>query len=118
MKQRSFPKRRRSAAEIHALLKRYDQSNATQSEFARDEGMCLATLGRYLRRRESALAEGGSALSAGFVEVEADVRALAGMSPMPFRVWIGERLSVEIHPGFCSAETGRLLHLVAAMRAP
>jgi hypothetical protein len=35
-----------------------------------------------------------------------------------FRVGLGERLSVEIAPGFCSGEAGRLLYLVVAIRAP
>ena len=59
-------KRRRNPSEIQELLNRYRQSQVSQVEFVRGEGICVATLRNYIN------GEGG--LSAGvsrpFIEVE------------------------------------------------
>jgi len=103
-------RRRRSEDEIRELLERYHRSDSTQSRFARSEGICVATLARYLRKQSA------SALAAGprFVEVEG-----AGSAPGrsgSFVVRFGGVVSLEIPCGFSSSEAARLLSIVAALR--
>lgn len=45
--------RRRSAQEIKQLLEKYRASGLTQSEYCRQTGVVLSTLGRYLRCNRS-----------------------------------------------------------------
>ena len=56
MKHEPQRKRRRNGAEIEALIERYRQSGLAQAEFVRGEGICLATLSRYLRKTRAATA--------------------------------------------------------------
>ena len=45
--------RQRSAQEIKQLMEKYRASGLTQSEYCRQNGVVLSTLGRYLRRNRS-----------------------------------------------------------------
>ena len=45
-------KHRRSSSEIGDLHHRYCQSQLTQAQFVKQEGICLATLARYLQREK------------------------------------------------------------------
>jgi len=45
--------RQRSAQEIQQLLEKYRASGLTQSEYCRQTGVVLSSLGRYLRRNRS-----------------------------------------------------------------
>jgi hypothetical protein len=103
-------RRRRSEVEIRELLERYHRSDSSQSTFARSEGICVATLARYLRsERASALATGPR-----FVEVEG-VGAPQARSGC-FVVRFGGVVSLEVPRGFCSAEAARLVSIIAALR--
>ena len=110
MKFHSSRRKRRSEVEIRELLERYHRSDSTQSTFARSEGICVATLARYLRN------ERASALAAvpRFVEVE-DGGFAPGCSGS-FVVRFGGELSLDIPRGFCSGEAARLVLMIAALR--
>lgn len=106
--------RRRSVSEVRELLARYRQSQVAQAEFVKGEGICLATLARYLRREKSKCQATGSR---GFVEI-APMNAFGpSVRPEPFRVCLREGVTVEIYPGFCGGEVARLLSLIAGMGA-
>ena len=45
--------RQRSAQEIQQLLEKYRASGLTRSEYCRQTGVVLSSLGRYLRRKRS-----------------------------------------------------------------
>ena len=104
--------RRRSATEIQELLQRYHQSQLTQAEFVKAEGICLGTLSRHLRR-EKLKSIGGE--PHGFVEID-PVNAIQSIAHRdPFRVCLSEGVSVEIYPGFCAVEVTRLFSVLNAM---
>ena len=107
MKFHSIQRRRRSAAEIQQLLARYHRIASSQAAFAREEGICLATLGRYLRS-EAADAERQ------FVEVETAPPVQGGAAAFVVRMSNG--MCVEIPLGFSGEEASRLLAIVAACR--
>ena len=103
-------KSRRTPAEVRGVLERFSRSGSTQAGFARAEGMCVATLQRYLRRRGMA--------SRGFVEVNlADdlpgPRA-SGEAREPFRVNFQSGVSLEVPQGFCPRELGAIVGLLRA----
>ena len=107
-------KHRRSVAEIGALLHRYRQSQLTQVQFVKQEGICLATLARYLRREKST---SQPTKPQGFVEIApVNARLPIGRSE-PFKVSLRQDISVEIHPGFCAGELARLLAVLNGMDA-
>ena len=45
-------RRRRSRAEVEQLVAEYEASGLNRSEFCRERGLALSTLGRYRRGRE------------------------------------------------------------------
>ena len=47
-------KRHRSASEVRELVVRFHQSGLSRADFVRKEGICLATLGSYLKRESTA----------------------------------------------------------------
>ena len=106
--------RRRSAPEIRELIARYRQSQLTQADFVQGEGICLATLSRYLRREKSKCLATGSR---GFIEIAPVNTFGPSVRPEPFRVCLREGVTVEIYPGFCGGEVARLLSLIAGMGA-
>ena len=44
---------RRSAEEIQQIVERYQASGLSQTEYCRQSGTVLSTLGRYIRRTKS-----------------------------------------------------------------
>ena len=44
--------RRRSVDEIQEVVEQYRTSGMTQTEYCRQQGLALSTLGRYLRRQQ------------------------------------------------------------------
>lgn len=111
MNQEPPRKPRRTASEIQEILNRYRQSQTSKTVFAAQEGICLATLRRYMRRNETLSAgEGGR-----FIEVQQ-----FGASAIPdrresYRVCFREGLALEIPAGFSSREVASLLEVVSAM---
>src|ERR1035437_9490485 len=45
-------RRRRNRAEVEQLVAEYETSGMSRSEFCRERGLALSTLGRYRRRRD------------------------------------------------------------------
>ncbi len=100
-------RRRRSAAGIQELLARNHRSTSSLAAFAREEGNCLATLGRYLRT-EAVDPERQ------FVEIETAPPVQGSATVFVVRTING--MCVEIPQGFSSEEASRLLAIVAACR--
>ena len=118
-------KRHRTLPEIHQLLARFRQSGLSQLQFARDEGVCLSTLQRYLKRFPVSDPSACSRFAArpspvAFLEIEApcgseSVQALAPnpQQRSPFRLTLASGSVLEIPAGFCRGEAEFLFALVA-----
>ena len=106
MKNQHLRQRRRSASEIGELLIRYRQSQLNQARFVKKEGICLATLARYLRREKSTHLPAGPQ---GFVEIAPAAARLPFERSEPFRIRLREDIGLEVPPGFCASELARLL---------
>ena len=116
-------KRHRSIPEIRQLLTRFRESRLSQLQFARNEGVCLSSLQRYLKRFPDA-DPGAPSRSArpspvAFLEVEpacggsAQPFAPNPRQRSPFRLTFASGSVLEIPPGFCHTEAQFLLNLVA-----
>src|SRR4030095_6169556 len=75
------PSRKRfSPEQINEVLERYQKSSLTQKQFAAEEGISVATLNNWLRRRRDA----SPLLSQGLLEVVAKDRAPRGRYRIEF----------------------------------
>lgn len=133
--QHALPTRRhRSALEIRQLLARFHKSGLSQVQFARQEGLCLSSLQRYLKR-SSILPTGAlpaftsppkprGSSQVDFVEVDpasplhfhtAALPAHPPVSPRAgfYRVALTSGAALEIPTGFCPQEAEFLLRLAA-----
>ena len=133
--QHALPTRRhRSALEIRQLLARFRKSGLSQVRFARQEGLCLSSLQRYLKR-SSILPTGAppaftsppkprGSSQVDFVEVDhaSPLRFHAGapqlhppVSPRVgfYRVALASGTVLEIPAGFCPQEAEFLLRLAS-----
>ena len=133
--QHALPTRRhRSALEIRQLLARFRKSGLSQVQFSRQEGLCLSSLQRYLKR-SSILPTGAppaftfppkprGSSQVDFVEVDhaSPLRFHAGapqlhppVSPRAgfYRVALASGAALEIPTGFCPQEAEFLLRLAA-----
>jgi len=131
--QHALPTRRhRSALEIRQLLARFRKSGLSQVQFARQEGLCLSSRQRYLKR-SSILPTGAppaftsppkprGSSQVDFVEVDhaSPLRFHAGapqlhppVSPRAgfYRVALASGAALEIPTGFCPQEAEFLLRL-------
>jgi hypothetical protein len=117
-------KRHRTIPEIRHLLARFLRSGVSQLHFARNEGVCLSTLRRYLKRfpgSDTGVPPGAPRpLSVPFLEVEAPgaSRSLPALTPnpqqqSPFRLTFAGGSVLEIPAGFCRSDAEFLLALVA-----
>lgn len=96
--------RRRSEEEIEQVLEQYRASGLTQTEYCRQTGMVLSTLGRYLRRRnrpEQHLVK---------VELESAAEAATG-----FALVLGNGRRIESGWGFGEAELVRLIRIAESV---
>lgn len=110
MSNESNRKRRRTPDQVRELLSRYQQSELTRSAFVKVEGICLATLAKYLKG-EAAFHRRGSG---GFVEVEhAGAIVDIGRRSL-YRICLRQGVDLEIPPGFSVSEVARLLELISA----
>jgi hypothetical protein len=117
-------KRHRTIPEIRQLLARFLTSGVSQLHFARNEGVCLSTLRRYLKRfpgSDAGVPPGAPPpLSVPFLEVESPgaPHSLPAFAPnpqqqSPFRLTFAGGSVLEIPAGFCRSEAEFLLALVA-----
>ena len=103
--------RRRTPDEIVELAERFRRERKTQKEFAKAEGICVATLQRYLRAHSS----GGSR----FVEVDRSELRLPGAggpASEPYRVVFERGVSLEVPRGFSGRELEQILGLLVSAR--
>ena len=117
-------KRHRSLSEIYQLLARFRQSGLSQLRFARDEGVCLSTLHRYLKRFADVDPSACSGFAVrpspvAFLEIEAPHGSDSVQASMPnpqqrspFRLTLASGSVLEIPAGFCRGEAEFLLALV------
>ena len=111
-------KRRRNASEIRELVGRFHQSGLSRADFVRNEGICLDTLGSYLKR-ESAEAPARTSRSGtpAFFELEPHtLRPLTGSHHAMYRLCLNGGLVLEIPSGFSGAEVKVLLSVLAEAR--
>ncbi len=118
-------KRHRTIPEIRQLLARFRRSGVSQLHFARNEGVCLNTLRRYLKRfpgSDTGVPPGATTrpLSVPFLEVESpgashSLPAFVSnpQQQSPFRLTLAGGSVLEIPAGFCRSEAEFLLALVA-----
>jgi hypothetical protein len=110
-------RRRRTGAEIEQMLHRYEQSELTQAEFVKKEGICLATLNRHLKKARTRVAAAPSAQADCFIEVEQKDEPLPSGSGQrrrdSYRLTIDGAMELEIPSGFCIREVASLLELIS-----
>lgn len=133
--QHALPTRRhRSAFEVHQLLVRFRKSGLSQLQFARQEGLALSSLQRYLKRPSSLPTDASPASTSSlgprssshvdFVEVDpasplhfrtTTLPAHPPVSPRAgfYRVALASGAALEIPAGFCPQEAEFLLRLAA-----
>jgi hypothetical protein len=116
--QQSLPiKRRRSASEIRELVVRFHQSGLSRADFVRNEDLCLATLGSYLKRESSAAARPSRSGTPAFFELEpGTLRSLTGPHQALYRLCLNGGLALELHRGFSREEVEVLLSVLAEAR--
>jgi hypothetical protein len=117
-------KRHRTIPEIRQLLARFRRSGVSQLQFARNEGVCLSTLRRYLKRfpgSDTGVPPGATRpLSVPLLEVESPGASHPPpafipnpQQQSPFRLTLAGGSVLEIPAGFCRSEAEFLLALVA-----
>ena len=101
----TFRRKHHTATEREAIIHRYQASELTQREFARQQGIGLATLNKWLRR-----ARGGTPKEPQFIPVP---NLLAPpTAPSLYRmVWPGG-LVLEVRAGFSPQELAALLQVL------
>ena len=116
--QQSLPiKRRRSASDIRELVVRFHQSGLSRADFVRNEGICLATLGSYLKRESTAPARTSRSGPPAFFELEpGTLRSLAGSQHAMYRLCLNGGLALEVPPDFSREEVEVLLSILAEAR--
>lgn len=119
-------RRHRSAIEVRQLLARFRQSGLTQIQFARNEGLSLSTLHRYLKRHRNLAADPSPAPRRApqveFLEVHptGPLHFHTAAPPTPahfapqaasYRLALAGGSILEIPTGFCPEEAQLLLRL-------
>lgn len=101
------------------MLNRYEQSQLTQAEFVKKEGICLATLTRHLKKARTRAATASSAQAGCFIEVEQKDELLPSDSDQRrrnfYRLSIAGAMELEIPSGFCTREVASLLELISSL---
>ena len=109
-------RKRRTLQEINAVAERYWQSGLTQKTFAREEGICVATLAKYLRvAAEQRQRSAGPSQPGALVEVR---RQTTGILSVPFtdkhiRICFPNGTAVEMAAAGC--DLGALLNELFAL---
>ena len=116
--QQSLPsKRRRSASEIRELVSRFLQSGLSRADFVRNEGLCLAKLGSYLKRESFEAARTSRPGPPAFFELEPGALRSPPRSPHAmYRLCLNGGLAFEISPGFSRDEVEVLLSVLSEAR--
>jgi len=111
----SNSRRHRSASEIHNLLSRFHSSTLSRAQFVQTEGLCLATLRRYLKtHRTQTPRTSQSTKPLAFLEL-APASLPPASSPQrgDYRLHLKGGVVLEIPQGFSSREVATLVALVS-----
>ena len=111
----STSRHHRSASEIRKLLSRFHSSGLSRAQFVQTEGLCLATLRRYLKtHRTQTPRTSQSPRPLAFLEL-APAPLPPASSPQrgDYRLQLKAGGVLEIPQGFSSQEVATLLALVA-----
>jgi hypothetical protein len=92
----SVVRRRRSRREVEQLVAEFELSGLSRSEFCRERGLALSTLGRYKRRRERHEPTRSNALLA----VELSSRSSVGAAGSALAVVLRGGRRIEVGRGF------------------
>ena len=99
--------RRRSRAEAEQLVAEYEASGLSCVEFCRKQGLSLATLARYRKRREQGSPAAGNRWIAG--EVAASRQAMGSAASSGLAVALPGGLRIEVGRGFDASTLAQLL---------
>ena len=111
----STSRRHRSASEIRKLLFRFHSSSLSRAQFVQTEGLCLATLRRYLNTQPTKTPRTSQCTRPpAFLELEPAYLPPAS-SPQrgDYRLQLKAGVVLEIPQGFSSQEVATLLALVS-----
>ena len=103
-------RRRRSRLEVEQLVAEYEASGMSRSEFCRERGLALSTLGRYRRRRDRQGSACANPLLA--VELSARPQASVAVAGSALAVVLRGGRRIEVGRGF---DAGALEHLVRVL---
>ena len=111
----STSRRHRSASEIRKLLSRLHSSTLFQTQFVQTEGLCLATLRRYLNTHPTKTPRTSQCTSPpAFLELEpASLPPASSPQRGDHRLQLKAGVVLEIPQGFSSQEVAILLALIA-----
>ena len=103
-------RRRRSRAEIERLVAEFEASGLSRSEFCRERGLALSTLGRYRRGRDRRESTSASPLLA--VELSGRMQASTAAAGSALAVVLRSGRRIEVGCGF---DAGALEQLVRVL---
>jgi transposase-like protein len=103
-------RRRRSRHEVEQLVAEYESSGLNRSEFCREHGLALSTLGRYRKRREGQESTRSNPLLA--VELSGRPQAAVAASGSALAVVLRGGRRIEVGRGF---DAGALEQLVRVL---
>ena len=111
----SNSRRHRSASEIHNLLSRFHSSTLSRAQFVQTEGLCLATLRRYLNTQPTKTPRTSQCTRPpAFLELEpASPPPVSSPQRGDYRLQLKAGVVLEIPQGFSSQEVATLLALIA-----
>ena len=110
-------KRHRSASEVSELVVRFHQSGLSRADFVRKEGICLATLGSYLKRESTAATPVCRSGPPAFFELEPGTfQSLRGSPQAMYRLCLAGGHTLEVSPGFSRDDVEVLLSILAKAR--
>ena len=111
----STNRRHRSASEIRKLLSRLHSSALSQAQFVQTEGLCLATLRRYLKIHPTKTPPTSqSTRTSAFLELEpASLPPASSPQRGDYRLHLKAGVILEIPQGFSSREVATLVALVS-----
>ena len=105
-------RRRRSRAEVDRLVVEYEASGLTQEMFCRQQGLALATLARYRKRRQQDRGDTGGATGWVAVELAAAKPAAVSGAGSGLTVMLANGRRIEVAPSFDSRTLGELLQVL------
>ena len=111
----SLSRRHRSASEIRKLLSRFHSSTLSRAQFVQTEGLCLATLRRYLKTHPNKTPRTSQCTRPpAFLELEpASLPPASSPQRGDYRLHLKTGVVLEIPQGFSSREVATLVALLS-----